>query len=39
LHERRADFESQRADVAMAALTKLTAELPEALRQVKAGAS
>jgi hypothetical protein len=36
LHERRADIEAQRADVAVAALTKLTAELPEALRHLRA---
>lgn len=38
LHERRADIEAQRADVAVAALTKLTAELPEALRHLRAPA-
>lgn len=38
LHERRADIEAQRADVAVMALVKLNAELPEALRALKAPA-
>lgn len=38
IQERRADTEAQRADVAHAALQKLTAELPEALRQLRAPA-
>lgn len=38
-HEKRADKEADRADRAQDALTRLVAELPDALRQVKAGGS
>ena len=39
LHKEAAALERARADLAAAALAKLTAELPEALRQIRTGAA